>query len=332
MDTKPVEIQAESLIEHKLIKHNFLVAKPSFDKEGADLLIVKNITKKITPFIKIQCKGRLVDNRSNVKIPQKYIDENFVVFLYIEKKESKEDFLYVFFEKDIKKWTLKEDVYQLNIPKKFDTQEKYRDQIFNKEKALFIENILLRQALEKVIKSFDSILIDGIFLEKAVKQTMASFKNEYPNQKFKKPTLDELIKQFRRHAHMDENNELNCYLIYSTHFSLEYSVEIGDPTLENLINNNSVDIIGKGYNLYKLKTDEIISFKIEEQLNRLVNTENVLLVADDPAYVPYLDALKKKDIEIKILKTRFSSLMPSKFKYQYITYPISDAIMINNNL
>jgi hypothetical protein len=58
MDNKPLEIQAESLIQHKLIKHGLSVTKPSFDKEGTDLLIIRDTSQKITPIIKVQCKGR----------------------------------------------------------------------------------------------------------------------------------------------------------------------------------------------------------------------------------------------------------------------------------
>lgn len=32
MDNKPLEIQAESIIQHKLVKDGFLVTKPSFDE------------------------------------------------------------------------------------------------------------------------------------------------------------------------------------------------------------------------------------------------------------------------------------------------------------
>jgi hypothetical protein len=83
MDNKQLELQAEKLIEHKLIKHGLLVTKPSFDKEGTDLLIIKDISQKITPFIKVQCKGRTITSNSNVTIPTKYVEENFVTFLYL---------------------------------------------------------------------------------------------------------------------------------------------------------------------------------------------------------------------------------------------------------
>lgn len=43
MDTKPLETQSESFIQSELIKNGFNVTKPTFDKEGADLLIADNI-------------------------------------------------------------------------------------------------------------------------------------------------------------------------------------------------------------------------------------------------------------------------------------------------
>lgn len=194
MDTKPLEIQAEDLIKHKLLKFDFLVTKPTFDKEGADLLIIKDISQKVTSFIKIQCKGRTIDKNSNVVIPK--------------------------------------------------------------------------------------------------------------------------------------NRELNCYLIYSIDFGLEHIVEIGDLTVNDFLNGEVEKFVGKQYNLYKSQTDDLVSFKIEEQLNRLINTENVLLVADDPAYIPYLEKLKEKGIEIKIaqMKGDYGSRMHHKFRYADIMYQIGISI------
>jgi hypothetical protein len=47
MDNKPLETQAESLIQHNLIKYGLLVTKPSFDTEGTDLLILPSRQKTI---------------------------------------------------------------------------------------------------------------------------------------------------------------------------------------------------------------------------------------------------------------------------------------------
>ena len=328
MDTKPSEIQAENLIKHKLVKYNFLVTKPTFDKEGADLLIVKDISKKITPFVKIQCKGRTITTNSNVTIPKKYVEENFVVFLYVEVKESKEDFLYTYFQPDILKWNDLGEKWQLIIPKNFYKRDKFKNREFNKGVALQIENILLKQVINDLIRSHNSIVIDGIFLEKAVLKTKSFYQELYPDKEFKKPSIDELVFQFCRYGQVELNSDLNCYLIYSTDFGLEHIVEIGDLTVYDYMNGEIEKSVGSKYNLYKMKTDDFVSFKIEEQLERLINTENILLVADDPAYVPYLDILKDRGIEIKIIKMKgdFGSIMHHKFRYADVMYPIGIAI------
>ena len=85
MDTKPLEEQAESYIKSELLRFDFNVIKPSFDRDGTDLLIIDGIENKSTHFLKIQCKGRNIDrNGTNVKIPKKYVQENFVLFIYTE--------------------------------------------------------------------------------------------------------------------------------------------------------------------------------------------------------------------------------------------------------
>ena len=328
MDTKPFEIQAESLIEHKLVKYDFLVTRPSFDKEGADLLIIKDISKKITPFIKIQCKGRTISANSNVTIPKKYVEENFVVFLYVEVKDSKEDYLYTYFQSDVLEWNDIGEKFQLIIPKNFSERDEFKKREFNDSVALKIEKILLKQAINDLIKSHNSIVIDGIFLKKAVMKTKGFYQELYPDKEFRKPSIDELVFQFCRYGQIELNSDLNCYLIYSSDFGLEHIVEIGDLTVYDYMNGEIEKSVGSQYNLYKMKTGDFVSFKIEEQLKRLINTENVILVADDPAYVPYLNILKNRGIEIKIIKMKgdFGSIMQHQFLYADIMYPIGIAI------
>ena len=101
MDTKPLELEAESLIQHELIKHGFNVTKPTFDKEGADLIIIDELKSKFTKSLRIQCKGRNLNGKSaRVEIPVSYVDENFVVFVYLKSKGIGSE-LYVFFHDEI---------------------------------------------------------------------------------------------------------------------------------------------------------------------------------------------------------------------------------------
>lgn len=328
MDNKPLELQAEKLIEHKLIKHGFLVTKPSFDKEGTDLLIIKDISKKMTSFIKVQCKGRTIKKSSNVRINQKYVEPNFVLFLYLEEESSKNDYIYVFFDTDIKKWRIEGENFSLAIPINFQTKEEFKERLFNEEAIIKIENILLRQAVSQLIKTSNSIIIDGIFLEKVAKETQRLYKELYPEKTFQKLSIDAIVEQLLRYTHIERRNEVNCYLIYSEHFSLEYLVDIGEITEHGFFMGEVLESVGRNYNLYKQKTQDFVSFKVEELLNRIINVDNILLVADDFAYVPYLQDLKKRGVEIVIFQRseNSGSRMYHEFKWADVMYPLGLAM------
>jgi hypothetical protein len=325
MDNKPLELQAEKLIEHKLIKHGLIVAKPSCDQEGADLLIIKDISQKITPFIKVQCKGRTIKKTSHVRIPTKYVEENFVVFLYVEEEGTKDDLLYVFFQDDIKRWRIVGAYFQLYIPKDFQNREEFKERLFNNRQTITkIENILLNQ----LIKTNQSIIIDGIFLENAVTNTQNIYRRLYPEKIFHKPNIDAIVEQLLKYTHVERKQEVNCYLIYSYDFSLEYVVDIDEMAEDDFFIKERLDFVGRDYNLYKLKTPDIVSFKVEQQLNHIINVENVLLVADDFAYVPYLQDLKNKGVEVVVFQhsENSGSRMYHRFKWADITYPLALAM------
>jgi hypothetical protein len=326
MDNRPLELQAEKLIEHKLLKHNLLVNKPSFDEEGTDLLIIKDISEKITPFVKVQCKGRTIKTSSNVEIPLKYVKENFIVFLYIAiEKDDTDELLYVFFYDDIIKWQNGENTYRLYIPNDFQSRENFQEHLFNKESITKIENILLRQAVDKLIKTNHSIIIDGIFLEKAVGKVQDFYRDFYPEKTICNPSIDGIVEQCLKYVDVQNKEEVNCYLIYSTHFDLEYSVDIGGMFEYHSYEDEKSNYVGHNYNLFKLKTDKIVSFKVQEQLKRIINVENVILIADDISYVPYLDELKNKGVEVIVFNDPrdAESRMPHRFKWAKITYPLA---------
>ena len=333
MDNKPLELQAEKLIEHKLIKYGFLVTKPSFDKEGTDLLIVKDISQKITPFIKVQCKGRTIKTNSHVIIHKKYVEENFVVILYVEKEITKEDFIYVFFYDDIKLWRTERINFQLTIPNDFQNREDFEVRLFNTEAITKIENILLRQAVNQLIKTNQSIIIDGIFLQNALSYTQSIYKELYPEKIFNKPNIDSIVEQLLKYSRLKYEKEVNCYLIYSTQFNLEYLVDIGDMTKYDLFAGEEPNPVGRNYNLFKLKTPDIVLFKVIEQLNRIINVENVFLVADDFAYVPYLQHLKDKGVQVVLFhhSENSGSRMSHEFKWADIVYPLALAMGLNKH-
>jgi hypothetical protein len=80
-----------------------------------------------------------------------------------------------------------------------------------------------------------------------------------------------------------------------------------------------------GYNLLKFKTQDFVCFKVKEQLNRIINVDNVLLVADDYAYVPYLRELQNRGVEVIVFQNseHFGSRMYHEFKWADIIYPLA---------
>ena len=116
MDTSHLENTAEDLVAHRLQKGGFFVAKPKFDLAGTDLIAFVHM-KDGVKFSRAQCKGRTVDNASNVNIPADYVTKGFVIFLYLI-DSTREDWLYCFFASDIESWTRNATgEYVLNIPR-----------------------------------------------------------------------------------------------------------------------------------------------------------------------------------------------------------------------
>ena len=103
MDTTQLEHVAEDLISHELQRAGMLVAKPKFDRVGTDLLAFLEMGDGVK-FCRIQCKGRsLARSDSNIKVPEAYVSNGFVVVLYLDTGGERGD-LYCFFANDIKQW------------------------------------------------------------------------------------------------------------------------------------------------------------------------------------------------------------------------------------
>jgi len=126
MDTTHIAYTAEDLISYKLQHSGLLVAKPKFDREGADLLVLMNVENG-AKFCRIQCKGRSllkINSTSHVEVPKTYIKGAFVLILFIDDGDEHDTNLFCFFPNEIKKrWKLKTfrnskvDFYQLSFSK-----------------------------------------------------------------------------------------------------------------------------------------------------------------------------------------------------------------------
>lgn len=117
MDTTVMEYTAEDLIAHKLQRSGILVAKPKFDRDGADLLALLGVSDG-AKFCRIQCKGRSLvrSSGSSVEIPKKYVTDGFILFLFVETGQADLTHLYCFFGRDIRShWHQHGDSYVLSI-------------------------------------------------------------------------------------------------------------------------------------------------------------------------------------------------------------------------
>ncbi len=156
-------------------------------------------------------------------------------------------------------------------------------------------------------------------------QTQAIYRELYPAKTFRKPNIDDIVEQFLRYASIERKERVNCYLIYSSDFDLESTVDIGEIDEDDFMMSQGASSVGSHYNLFKMKTQDLLCFKIEEQLERIMSVEHVFLVADDFAYVPYLRALKDKGVEIIVFQNseNAGSRMYHRFTWADVVYPLA---------
>jgi len=293
MDTKPLEIEAESYIKSELIKYGFNVTKPDFDTEGTDLLLVDTVKTKFTHILRIQCKGRTINNNgSNISIPSNYVDDNFIVFLYL-RLENYESKLYIFFFEDIEGWKKTNGNYIFNFTKKSIEKDYLKDKEFKLTHSYSLKEILRNSK----IKKYTSVFIDSIFLNKAIKRTIERYQDIYPEKTFEAPRLEDAIKYILSYYDNFKTTDKTINVLYV------YNPVVLQQT-ETIENTPSKFFIEKSTscNLRIEKTDEFVNFEILEYLKRTVNSENIILVADDILYEATLNELKDKGVEVTLIQ------------------------------
>ena len=149
-----MEYTAEDLIAHKLQRAGILVAKPKFDHDGADLLILLDV-KDNAKFCRVQCKGRsLVRSKTaSVRITEAYATDGFILFIFVETGESEKTFLYCILGREIRNtWRLLKAEYVLNLTRA-GFESKLQEYVLNAnrinsiKKAIFEVNVVGEFAL-----------------------------------------------------------------------------------------------------------------------------------------------------------------------------------------
>lgn len=312
MDTNKLELQAENYVNSALSKYEFLVSKPQYDTDGCDLQILDNSSFP-TRLLRIQSKGRTIDNSTSVEVPKNYVDDNFILFVYAVNKDKKET-LYIFFADEIKQFSSTDKVYRLTITKnEFD--QKYKSNLFTNDKAdqlrtrLYVANI----------KEGTTILIDAFCLENAMNATLEIYKEIYPEKDLSYPKTLDIIKQIIKcyDKLKLENRIINIYLFTTPHNFVK--AEYYDSK-KLYLGMNKIRI-------FELKIDGLVSFEIQDFLNRIISSENIILTATDVKYVPLLQDLQKEKKEIVIVCEKIDNpIRDFGFKWGDIAYPIAFAM------
>jgi len=212
MDTSRLEKQGENYISSELTRFGLDVSKPLFDINGADLRIEKNINNKYLSIILVQCKTRSIKkgNSNNIIIPESYVNnDNFIVVLYLIEENGKIN-LFCFFKEQMQKWSLKNGKYSLSIPYNFEKKSVFELNKLNNSSIIKINSILENQKL-KNLKKDTTLIIDGIFLEKAVIKTRELYKKIYPDKILKKPKINDLIRYFYSYARFENSINKNFF-------------------------------------------------------------------------------------------------------------------------
>lgn len=314
MDNKPLEEQAEYLVKQKLLRYKFNVIKPSFDEHGADLLIMDNIKAQYSKNLKIQSKGRSLSGNNSIAIPVSYVVDDFIVFLYTIDNEDNE-FLFIFFEEEIKKWNVnKKNEYTLSLTSNNVKNENFQKKIFSEHYANEIKSRLYKSK----IKKYTSVIVDGIFLENAITKLLKIYKEIHPDKKLLRPSINEVIK--------------NIILMYDKYDTHEKIINCNvftyqNPSLVSKINaNNTIQLDkNKECRIYPHDTNDFVCFEVIGHLERIVNTENIIFIADDMAYTPILNDLLQKGIDIILVmySENDGGNMFTNHKWGMIDYPIA---------
>lgn len=317
-DNKPAEQSAESLVIHHLLKYGIKTSKPLFDEDGTDLLLIDQVSRNSTAILRAQSKYRRYakGRPSSVTIPFGYVAANFVLFLYVI-DENEQDGLYVFFEEDLQQWSLNNSrEYYLGISE--NSVQGLQEKLMS---ALAAQQI--KERLEKIeIKKYTSLIIDGIFLEKAIHTTKATYQKIWPKKKLKQPSLAEIIKQFLHYYNRYPKSpvDVHCVLFLSEDFYLEQWVTMPHAEVPE---SQPADV-----QLSLFKSKKIISFEILDYLERVMNSENILLVADDMVYEPPLNKLKEEGTDVILIKlqTDLGGNLYTHHKWGDISYPLGIAM------
>lgn len=314
MDTSKIENQAEDYLFSQLSKFGFLASKPKYDVWGGDILVVDD-SKYPSKMIRVQSKGRTMKSKTSVTIPNTYLSEDFVLFVCIY---DPDEHLLMFSPKDLKELSNDGDKLVINFTKG-TYRLKYQKFLFDEKSVRYLKALL---RINK-IKKETSLIIDSFCLDNGIKNTHHIYSSLYPEKKlklFSDPL--ELIKTIIRYYDKSKNDFgiINIYL-----FSTPYNM-----IQTRFYDQDELFLNQRKIRLFEMRIDGLINFEIEDFLNRIINSENIIFIASDKKYIPLLNELKKEKKEIVIVCEKLNNGMRNHgFKWGDMAYPIGIVLGLN---
>lgn len=147
MDTKPLELEALNFISSQLLRYGYKCADLSFDEDGADIFVIQKVDGEDSIYwkcMRCQSKGRDVSERSSsVVIPQKYVRDDFLVFVYVKPVDVDDSKTFLFTAEDIRNtWKLRNGEYELYLPKNYCSNHANDVYLFNIKRSPIIGKYL----------------------------------------------------------------------------------------------------------------------------------------------------------------------------------------------
>jgi hypothetical protein len=320
LDNKPLEMEAELLIQHELIKGGFKVAKPTFDTEGADLLVVESITEKFTRFLKIQCKGRSSKASTNVTVNKSYVTDNFFLFLYLKLAERPPE-LFLFSREEILLWKDDGSNYVLYLAGRA-VEGKIAECRFSPESVRRLHSALNKSP----IKKYSSLVVDESFVQRAIAKTIESYSEIYPEMVFCRPSTDEVIRSVLSVYDNFQSTEtdVKCHIFLSKEdCTCDESIMFSRVTTDQ----------GVEVRIYREVAERDVHLEILEYLNRIINVENIMLVADDYVYEIPLNNMKARGVDIRIVQFGGSDGRQAFTQHRWadIIYAVAHAIGLSRH-
>lgn len=179
-----------------------------------------------------------------------------------------------------------------------------------------------------VSKSCTSVIIDGIFLQKAIDKTIEIYSGLKPGRRFYKPDLFSLVENILEWYDKTKSikKTIHCHVWLSSAFHIESRVNISPVK-------NSFKTANGNLVKFVFEKTALIGPALLDQLETLVHAGDVVLVADDRIYEPALDALFDKGYTITVIMLNESdgSEMITSFDWGDIIYPLGLAMGMDKN-